>query len=324
MTYSSSLQGRFVSGKHTPMVLLLLAMAVWVMGVLAVPAVPAICWAGIEWGAVSPLFSNAVSLVCYVLSAFLLSSLYLSERRIHWLTTLYLWVSALSIFVHGNMLWAVSGLLFMALLTMLFLCQPVARVEGQLFAAFATLGLASLLLPQFLLLLPIGVVYMLSMNVMGLKRFMAALLGFAAPFWLVYGTVYVYPQAEVLLAPFNGGLDGLLSVSVAEPLPMRLLLTFLELGIMLPAVALFAGSSVPGKPLLRRRLAFVMLTSAWLMILSWLSDSNFELFYVWRMPGMAIMASYLFTVKVTKATNVYFVIINILWLSVAALSIWQK
>ena len=317
------MQGRFVSGKHTPVILLLLSLVAWGVGVFAVPVVPVQKWAGIDFCSTGALMANVVSLTCYVLSAFMLSSLYLSERRIHWLTALYIWIVSLSLFAHGNMVWAVSALLFMVLLTMLFMCQPASRIEGSLFAAFAVLGLASLLLPQFLLLLPLGVVYMLSVNIMSLKSFLAALLGFAAPFWLVYGTVYVYPSAEIILYPFNEGIDELLTLSVAEPRPIRLLLTLMELGIILPAAVLFVGSSVPGKPLLRRRLSFVMLTSVWLLILSWLYAGSFELFYMWRTPLIAIMASYLFTLKVTKVANIYIVFINILWLAVAAFSIWQ-
>ena len=317
------MQGRFVSGKHTPVILLLLSLGAWGVGVFAVPVVPVQKWAGFDFCQVGSLLANVVSLACCVLSAFMLNSLYLSEKRIHWLTALYAWIVSLSLFTHGNMVWAVSALLFMVLLTMLFMCQPASRIEGSLFAAFSVLGLASLLLPQFLLLLPLGVVYMLSVNIMSLKWFMAALLGFAAPFWLVYGTVYVYPAAEIILHPFNEAIGGLLTLSVAEPRPIRLLLTLMELGIILPAIVLFVGSSVPGKPLLRRRLSFVMLTSVWLLILSWLYAGNFELFYMWRTPLIAIMASYLFTLKVTKVANIYFVFINILWLAVAAFSIWQ-
>ena len=317
------MQGRFVSGKHTPVILLLLSLVAWGGAVFAVPVVPVQKWAGIDFCSIGALMANVVSLTCYVLSAFMLSSLYLSERRIHWLTALYIWIVSLSLFAHGNMVWAVSALLFMVLLTMLFMCQPASRIEGSLFAAFSVLGLASLLLPQFLLLLPLGVVYMLSVNIMSPKWFMAALLGFAAPFWLVYGTVYVYPPAEIILHPFNEAIGGLLTLSVAEPRPIRLLLTLMELGIILPAIVLFVGSSVPGKPLLRRRLSFVMLTSVWLLILSWLYAGNFELFYMWRTPLIAIMASYLFTLKVTKVANIYIVFINILWLAVAAFSIWQ-
>ena len=317
------MQGRFVSGKHTPVILLLLSLVAWVVGVFAVPAVQVQEWAAIDLCSTGSLMANVMSLTCYVLSAFMLSSLYLSERRIHWLTALYIWIVSLSLFAHSNMVWAVSALLFMVLLTMLFMCQPSSRIEGSLFVAFALLGVASLLLPQFLLLIPLGVVYMLSVNIMSLKSFLAALLGFAAPFWLVYGTVYVYPAAEIILHPFNEGIGGLLTLSVAEPRPIRLLLTLMELGIILPAAVLFVGSSVPGKPLLRRRLSFVMLASVWMLILSWLYEEYFGLFYMWRIPLTAIIASYLFTLKVTKVTNIYFVFINILWLAVAALSIWQ-
>lgn len=312
-----------MTGKYTPVTLLLLSLMVWGIGVFILPDTPVAIWAGIELGAIGTLLSGVISLACTVMSAFLLSSLYISERRIHWLTTFYLWIAALSLFTHANVLWAVSGLIFMVFLTMLFVCQSVVWVEGLLFAAFATLGFASLLMPQFLLLLPLGITYMSMMNVMGVKRIMAAILGIVTPLWLVYGTVYVYQPADVLLIPLIAGIHSLMSVSFAEPLPIRLLLTFADLAVLLPAAVLFAGSPVPGKPILRRRLEFLMLTCVWLMLLSWLYGNDFGLFYVWRLPAIAILASYILTLKVNKATNVYFVFINLLWLAVAAFSIWQ-
>lgn len=323
MTYSRSLQGRFVAGKYTPVMLLLLSIMVWGIGVFILPDTPVAIWAGIELGGIPPLLSNAVSLICALLSAFLLNSLYILERRIHWLTTLYLWIVALSLFTHGNVVWALSGLVFMVLSGMLFQCQSAVRVESSLLAAFSVLGFASLLLPRFLVLLPLGLVYMFVANMMSLKRSLAALIGFVTPFWLVYGTVYVYPGTDVLLSAFYGGLDILFAFSVPEIQFLRLLVTVSELGILLPAVVVFIGSSVPGKPMLRRRLSFIMVACACLMLLSWFSGDEFGLYYVWRTPGMAVLASYLLTLKVTRITNVYFVIINILWLAVAAFSIWQ-
>ena len=323
MTYKSSLQGHFVSGRYTPITLLLLSLTVWGIGVFALPGTPITICEGVEPGVASPFLSNAVSLVCTVLCAFLLSPLHFSERRVHWLTALFLWIASLSLFTHTNVLWSVSAPISVLLLRMLFVCRPEVRVEGLLFAAFATLGFASLLMPQFLLLLPLGITYMSMMNVMGVKRIMAAILGLVTPLWLVYGTVYVYQPADVLLIPLNAGIHSLMSVSFAEPLPIRLLLTFADLAVLLPAVVLFAGSPVPGKPILRRRLEFLMLACVWLMLLSWLYGNDFGLFYVWRLPAIAILASYILTLKVNKATNVYFVFINLLWLAVAAFSIWQ-
>ena len=133
----------------------------------------------------------------------------------------------------------------------------------------------------------------------------------------------MYPSAVILLSPLFEGAENLLQFRISEPLPMRLLLTFIELLIMLPAIAVFVSMHVPSKPILRRRMAFVILTNVYLQLLSWLSVDNFELFFTWRISGSAIMASYVFLLKISKVSNVYFVFINILWFAVAAFSIWQ-
>lgn len=311
-----------MAGKYTPVTLLFLSIMVWGIGVFVLPDTPVAIWAGIELGGISSLLSSAISLICTLFSAFLLNSLHISERRIHWLSTFYLWIAALSLFTHGNVVWAVSGLIFMVLLTMLFECQTAVRVESSILATFAFIGFAALLLPHFLLLLPLGIVYMFMANMMSLKRLLAALLGLATPFWIVNGTVYVYPGADVLLSAFNAGLDKLIDFPVPELRPSRVMLTVLELSVLLPSAVVFVGSSVPGKPMLRRRLSFVMVVCAWLMLLSWFSGEDFGLYYVWRIPGIAILSSYLLTIKQTRFSNVYFVFLNVLWLAVAALCVW--
>ena len=318
------MQGRFVSGRYTQPVLSVLAILMWFVGFYLLPATQVTEWNGIGMEAVSPLLASGISLLCYVAVAFMLASLHLIEQRIHWLPALYMWIVALALFVHGNVLWAVSAMLFMLLKVMLFVCHPIQGVESSLFAAFAILGVGSLVFPQFLLILPLGIVYMFVVNIMSPKRFMAAMLGLVTPFWLVAGAAYVYPSAVILLSPFFAGAESLLQFRIAEPLPMRLLLTFIELLIMLPAIAVFVSMHVPSKPILRRRMAFVILTNVYLLLLSWLSVDNFELFFTWRISGIAIMTSYVFLLKISKVSNVYFVFINILWFAVAAFSLWQS
>lgn len=317
MTYSSSLQSRFVSGKHTPLILILLSVLLWgvVLFLLPVPH-------NFLWNGAGRFLSMAIPPVCYLIVAFMLGSIHLYERRISWFAPLYLLLTASAVRLHYDVEVAVSTLLFVFLMKMLLACQPNERAAGSLFSAFALLCLSSFFLPQCVFLLPLFVVYMSVVGLTGVRMWLSAALGFFMPFWFLAGTLYVWPEFAGYVPPLVTYVEELSIMDFAEIGTFRILYAVAELGIMLPAMALFAASSVPGKPHLRKRLLFVMLANAVLFALSWFSGSNYELLYAWRVPGVAIMLSYLFSSKVTRLSNVYFIVVLLYWLILMVLDVW--
>lgn len=270
------------------------------------------------------VLSEMVPMLCYVVVAVILGMLHLHERRISWLTPLLFFLAAMSLFIHNDVVSAVSAVLFIVVMAALLACQPGEDAEGSLFAAYALLGLLSLILPQLVFLLPLFVVYLFVANIFGPRRLLASMLGLLMPFWFLFGITYMWPG----FSGYISGLDRILSclafLAAVELTPLRIVLLMTELGIILPAIAMFAGSSVPGKPFLRRRLLFIMITNTYLLLLSLLSAPNFEMLYAWRIPGTAVLSSYLFSLKVTRYSNIYFVLFFIFWLTIAVLSVWEN
>lgn len=319
MTYNRSLQGRFVAGKGTSLILQLMSLALAVAGYFLTSAEGTFSCSGFAATTLDGTLLFCLSLLCYIPVALVIGSFHLFERRNAWLPALFLWLVAISVFLHGNLLTAFSVLLVVIVVALLLNCQPEALLERLLYTIFAITGSAAFLLPQFVFLLLPLIVALFVLNVFSVKRMLAALLGFATPFWIVYGIVYVWPQADVLLTPFESGIQSLFAFRVAVANPCIVVVSVMELMVLLPAVAVFASSQVPSKPLLRRRMIFLMFLEFYLIPLSWFVNNDFELFYAWRLPLVAVMASYLFTVKQTKASNIYFIFINLFWLSAAVL-----
>lgn len=322
MTYSRSLQGLFVSGRYTPLILVLVSVVVWRIGSFFLPTSSGMLWPVHMFSVGGGIFSAIVPMFCYIAVAVILGMLHLHERRINWLTSLFFFLAAVSLFMHNDVVSAVSALLFIAVMSALLVCQPGEDTEGALFAAFALLGLLSFLLPQFLFLIPLFLLYLFVANIFGLRRFLAAMLGLILPFWFLFGVTYVWPEVSELVPSGESVLCSLAFPEVIEFTPLRILLPVTEFAVMLPAMMVFATSSVPSKPFLRRRLLFIMIANTYLLLLSFLSALNFDMLYAWRMPGIAILASYLFSLKVTKYSNIYFVTIFILWLAIAVFSVW--
>ena len=75
------------------------------------------------------------------------------------------------------------------------------------------------------------------------------------------------------------------------------------------------NSAVPGKPFLRRRLVFLIYLNVALLLLSLLYNDDSRLYYMMSLPTAAVMMGYIFTIKVSKPMNWFFVVVNILWFS---------
>lgn len=324
MTCNRTFQGRFVSGKHTPLFLLLLSVVVWIAGVLLLPLpASAVCHVG-SYVIQGWYISAFVPPLCYVVIALMLGVLNVHERRIRWLAAVFLLQISVSVFLHYNAVAALSSLLFAIAIALLFNCQPGEGVEASLFVAFASLGIFSLLMPQFLYILPLFMAYVPIAKISGIKRFLAALLGMFMPFWFLFGTMYVWPGIADAVPSVGSFLASVAFLEIVNITPLRLVLLVMELLILLPAAILFARSSVPSKPHLRKRLMFVMVANAYLLLLSWLSGPNNDILYSWRVPGCALMLSYILSFKATKVSNIYFITVFVFWLAIAFVSIWMN
>ena len=61
-----------------------------------------------------------------------------------------------------------------------------------------------------------------------------------------------------------------------------------------------------------------------MLLLSGIIGGGAGFFYVCQLPFVAILASYLFAMKETKLSNVYFVLVNAMMLAIATHTLWLK
>ena len=320
MTYNRSLQGLFVTGKGTSLLLLLMSVALSVTGFLLAPSKGELSLGDY----VLPLGSAvlfSVAFLCYIPAAFILGSIQMFEWRTNWLPALFVWLVALTVPLHGDILAALSTLLVLIAVALLLSCQPGALLERPVYTVFAIIGFSAFLLPQFLFLFLPFMFGLVIGNVFSIKCAMAALLGLVTPFWFIYGIEYIYPGSVAFFLPFDSVADLPLVLSLALPTPERIAVLVMELMILLPFIVLFVSTRIPAKPILRRRILFVIVLDIYLMLLSWGYEDNFWIFYVWRLPALAVMVSYVFTAKQNKVMNIYFVFMNLVWISIAVLGL---
>ncbi len=270
----------------------------------------------------SDVVARLFSFLSLVAVALLLNHLYLFERRIHWLSSVFLWLSSVMMFVHVDYLSCFSSLLLMMAMSQLLSCVHESGQERALFGAFAFLSFSSLFLLQFAYVLPLFVAYIFIARISNVRNVLSALLGVVTPYWLLFGLVYAFPSLGPLLVPLKICYANMVSGAGLSLSPLLYLVLAVEGLIYVVAVCNFATSLFPAKPLLRRRLLFIIILNIYLFAISFFVPQDFVMLFVWRLPGVALLASYAFAMKITKLSNIYFITLNILWLATATLCLW--
>ena len=315
------LHGAFTNGRYTSTVLIVLSMLVFVAAYWLPVSVD-----DVSQQAVPPFMGGAVSHILsallYILSAFVLSRQSFFDSNVRWKGALYLWFAALSTFVNGDAAMAFAALLFLLSFVLLLFAQYSADPTGPLFTSFMLLGVQAFVTPYTLLSIPLFLLFCFMTNTLSARGIAASVLGLLTPFWLVLGTAYLLPGVAGLTESFVAGLPVVFDVGLPTISLLDILLLLFVLAVLLPALFLFVGSSSPAKPLLRRRLSFVLVASVYMMILSLAFGGGAPFFYVCQLPFVAILASYVLARKETKLMNVYFVIVNVLMSAVATYPLW--
>lgn len=320
MTYSKSLQGYFVSGFYTPVILLVAALVVWILPPFFCE-VPRQQFLG---GTIGHIFSVVLSLLFYVLSSFLLYGLNIIERRVRWLPSMFVWLTAVYCSVECNVSNAFATLLFVASLFMLMSCQQSPDSARYIYSAFAMVGLSSLLQAEFFYLVPAFALFIFIANIFNIQSFFAALLGLLTPFWFVFGAVYVWPSLSWLLYPFGNGVAGIFNFGAFDFSLFAVAVIASILLVLLPAIVMFATSSTPSKPQLRRRMLFILLLNMYMLILGFVLPSSTELFSSLALPGVAVMATYILSFNVTKLSNCYFILVFLAWIALFVYNLCLK
>lgn len=317
------LQGSFANGRYTSTVLFVLSMSVmlaayWlppVQDYVAQPAVPEF---------MGGILSRVVSMLIYGFSAVLLSRQTFFDRGVKWMGALYLWFVAMSMFVNGNPLIAFASMLFLLSVILLLLCQYSANPVGPFYSSFMILGILCYIMPCSVYIVPLYLLFCFITNTFSVRGMAASLIGLLTPLWFVMGLAYVFPGVNVLQQTFMDGLANVFDIGFSAFSVLDILLSVFVLAILLPAIFAFVGSTSPSKPLLRRRMSFLIIADVYMLLLFCFVDGGSVFFYMCQLPCVAIFASYLLAKKETKLSNVYFVLVNIIIIAIATLGLWVK
>ena len=301
------------------MILLGVSLVMWLAGMFLDAPVNDLYLFGLKIGNV---MSRCITFACFALAVAMMSSWYVFERRIRWFLPISFYLPSVSLFVHGCVGYSVSLLLFMLVVHRIFACRQGEGCRYGLFSAFVIFGLATMLFPQFIMLLPVFVGYIMMTSLAGKRDIFSILLGLVTPYWFLFGIDFIFSdvveQSNCFIAPFvyvMSTVPGVASLTHVVFLGVSIL-------VLVPFVTLFANSASPGKPLLRKRMKFFAWMNLYLMALSLLYSEDFLIYYIWSLPAMAVMLTFVFSLKITLFSRYYFIIINLVWLAMLPFSLW--
>lgn len=321
MIYNKSLQGRFVSGRFVPLMLVAVSVLMWLVGIFFDRPVNDVCIFGLQ---IENVVSRGITFACFALATAMMSSWYVFDRRIRWFLPLTFFLPSVSLSVHGCVEPALSLLLVLLVQYRLFSCIQGADNRYSLFAASMLLGLAIMLFPQCIMLLCPFFLYITIMSLVRVKEFFSILLGVLTPFWFLWALDYIFPGImggeSLSVAP----MAYIASVSLQVPTLHNALVMIVELLVLVPFVLCFANSSTPAKPLLRKRLRYFALLSLYLVLLSVLYSNDFVLYFIWNLPIMGIMLTYVLSLGLTRLSRFYFVVISAMLLAMIPFSLWLR
>ena len=315
------MQRRFVSGRFTPLILLGVSVLMWLVGIFVDRPVNDACIYGLQIGNV---VSRGITFACFALATAMMSSWYIFDRRIRWFLPLTFFLSSVSLFVHGTVEPSFSLLLVQLVLYRLFLCNQGEDNRYGLFTAFMLLGLAAIIVPSCIMLLFPFVLYVVMMSLVRVKELFAILLGLLTPYWFLFAIGYIFPDMKLLNGAEAAPWGYIASAMLQMPTLYDTLIIIVELLVAIPFLLFLYNSSSPGKPVLRKRLRFFALFNLYLILLSLLYNHDFVLYYVWSLPAMGVMLTYIFSLNITRLSRFYFVALSLLWLAFIPFSLWLR
>ena len=307
------------------MTLLICSLIFWGAGALlgtGVPGSMANEWMGGLLASLDTLLLRAASLLLFVVAASLAGSFMVPERRMTWQSMLMLWFAATTFGIQADVPAALTLLLFLVVIGLLYRCDEVVDVRRPLYCIFAIVTTISLFFPQFIILLPLLLLYPAASSKLTIKSFFATLLGVATPVWLVAALVYLFPQLQPMLDSSREQFVTLLQVPRVAVTPSMLLRQGAELAVTIPAIIHFCFTATVGRIYLRRRMIFGMALYAVLWLAGWLQPQLYSLYFIWRLPVMAMLAAYIFPALSPKTSNIYMLSTIILWAATAIVELW--
>lgn len=191
---------------------------------------------------------------------------------------------------------------------------------GNMFHAFACIGIGTLIVPQLMLLMPMFWIAAYRFQALHVKSFFASLLGWILPYWFLLGYAYCSGQIELFYLPFRELVDFQPITFNHQPWEWA---TFGYLFIVFAVSAIHClVTGYEDKIRTRAYLNFLIQFCFILFLFILLQPSWFTLLLPTLLIGISILAGHLFVLSHSRLSNIFFIFAMAGLFALFAFNVW--
>lgn len=314
MASNKRFQKQVATGRFTLPSAILLAVLMWLAGILLLPALPEVPQGSHLWNLLMPetmpvWLSRLLSFLLYSTIGYFLIGLNnrfaFIRMRASVQTSLYFLLAAACPCTHQFHAGEVAAIAFLITLYFLFSSYQQQRPEADLFNAFFFLGVGSLVFTQLTLLVPVCWIGAYKFRSLQLRSFCASVLGWALPYLLLLGYAFYVQEMELFYLPFR---------ELADFQPLSFSLRPWEVVTAAYLLLLFVVSAVHSQVMsfddkirTRSYLNFLSLVTLLLFLLLFLQPGLYPHVFSLLLAGISILVGHLFMLGNSRSSNLFFI-----------------
>ena len=284
-----------------------------------------------------------IQLVCYVLSTYLMVLLnnFNALIRVYSraITSAFIILSGVTCFMFPSLEGGIVTLGLIASLLTLFVTYQNREATGWIYYTFLILGLASLAKVHLLVFIPIYWIIMIIVSSLGLRTFIASVLGLLTPYWIgiaaaVMGTgslgsaTGACPPDCDNFTPFTNHFQSLADITfftAYDSIPLSHYLTYAFLVILtVTGIIHFLRTSYNDKIRTRQFYYSIMFFNIVVLVLLPLFPQHYDLLFRPAIILTSPLIGHFIALTHTKVTNIAFYVILITALLLTGFNLWTS
>lgn len=232
----------------------------------------------------------------------------------------YLWASLC--FLHSPQWEDLLPLAFIVAVYQLFRSYESASAATCIYNAFLALGLGSLALPQSVWIAPLFLMAMIPFRAIGMKSFLAALLGLATPYWFLLGYAFCYGRMPLLLLP----LQEMVAFHPIEPghLTAQVLVSWVVVTLFQLVCGIrYLQVSYIDRTRTRIYHSFLVYAGWWIAVCALLQPVHLVALLPVQVVCSAFLGGHLFSLTRDRFSGILFIVTFVSFISLTVYNLWM-
>ena len=271
-----------------------------------------------------------IQLVCFILATYLMILLnnFNALIRIYSraITSAFIILSCVACFIFPSLEGGIVTVGFIASLLTLFVTYQNREATGWVYYTFLILGLASMAKVSLLALIPIYWILMIFLSSLGLRTFIASILGLLTPYWFGIATVLLLYKGDFSLFTSHFlPLTEITFFTAYDSIPLSHYLTYAFLVILtITGIIHFLRTSYNDKIRTRQLYYSIMFFNIVILVLLPVFPQQYDLLFRPAIILTSPLIGHFIALTKTKVTNIAFYLILITALVLTGFNLWTS